>query len=124
MIITLSLPDEVHSQYVEHNRANPGKAMEETLKRFAEFKPEDRTLFLTKAQRRRLEAVFQAPTDDMEKVIGRIEELVEIQADKVRIPLSPAQQKKLATEAQFYKKEYPTYARERLSQIIVEQMGC
>lgn len=124
MIITLSIPDTVYQQFLEHSRTNPSKAMENSLKRFAEFKPEDRVMVFSKAQQARFDAIFQKPTEDIDKLIDKVEELVEIQADKVKIPLSQGQQKRLSTEAAFYKKEYPVWAKTRLKQILDQELGA
>lgn len=123
MILQLRLPDEVWEAYLEHSKTNPQRAMEEQLKRFKDVKPEDRTLLLTRAQRTRLEAAWGRPVEDLDKMVSDVEALISIEADKVKIPLTEGQRKRLSTEAKFYKKEFPVYAKTRISDAIRGAIG-
>jgi hypothetical protein len=98
--------------------------MVDQLKKFKDIKPADRALVLTKSQRQRLEAIFQAPIEDMDTFLDKIEALVTIQADKVKLTLSESQQKRLSSEAKFYKQEYPPYASKRIKDILNEKLGA
>lgn len=123
MIVTLSIPDDVYKQYVEQSKTNPQRVMEGLLKQFAAVAPSDRTLLLTKAQQKRLEALFQLPIEDFDKAIDRIEHLHQIKAGDALITLTPYQQKRLEGEAVFYKKPYPEYVGERIGTILKQELG-
>jgi hypothetical protein len=125
MIVTLTLPDALYAAYLEHSKTNPVRAMMEALKRFQEFKPEDRTVFLTKAQQRRLEGIVKMALDEagVDKMIDQVEELVSLEADKVKINLSEGFRKRLRSEAQHFRKEYPVYVKEYLTRTILDREG-
>ena len=123
MIVTLKIPDEVYEAYVEINRTNPHRAMEDILKRFKGVPPEERVLVFSKEQRQRLEKLLQRPIEDMDKFISLVEGLLSISADGVEVVLSEGQRKRMQAEAAFYKREYVEYMQTRLSDILKREVG-
>lgn len=123
MILTLSIPDDVYKQYLEHSKTNPQRVMEGVLKQYAGVAPEDRALVLTKTQRKRLEGVFQLPIEDFDKVIDRVEKLHQARTDEVSTTLTVAQVSRLLSEAKFYNKPYPEYVAGRIKAIISGSLG-
>lgn len=123
MILTLSVPDDVYKQYLEHSKTNPQRVMEGVLKQYAGVAPGDRALVLSKAQQKRLEGIFQLPIEDFDKTIDRIERLHQLETDSARVSLTPSQVSMLLSEAKFYKKSYSDYVRDRIGTLINEALG-
>lgn len=123
-LVTLSIPDELFAKYGSYNPDQPENAMVATLKRFKDVPTGKPALVLaaedlTALQKLKAGLSLETPLQLLSWVKG----LVEFNIGGSKFSLSEAQLKRLATTAQFWKKDYKKALEETIKAGLVRELG-
>ncbi|MGH7274446.1 MAG: hypothetical protein ACREIQ_08330 [Nitrospiria bacterium] len=126
-LITISISDELAQKYAEMDPKKPTQmAITKQLDRFKDIDIQDRALIFTKEARKRVEAIYGKPLENVEEFATWLARLAAMKLDDYPLTLSDGQRKRLATEAQFWgQQDAPAgaYIAKRVKTIINNNIG-
>jgi len=123
MILTISIPDKVYKQYVEHDTNDPSRAIERTLLRYAETGPAGRALTLPKETLAELEKIFQTTFETPAELLNLIKRLVSFSVEGAEFTLSPSQMKRISSSAEFFKQSTQEFLKGTISTSLRNTIG-
>lgn len=123
MVISLSIPDELHSVYVKHNPQNPHKAIVKQLQRFKEFSPADRFVMLTGDDLAEVQRLSGRQIETVADLRRLIEDALTLNTDGIPVKITDGQRARIKHEASFFGREPEQLAAEKLEEALTARFG-
>jgi hypothetical protein len=124
MVVNLSIPDELYSQYVEMNKTNPGKAMVQQLKRFAQINPGKRVVILTDEPLAELQRLAEKSLETPEDILKIVSESLHVKHEGVEVKFTEAQRNRMRQDARFWSQDPGVYASKKLQALVDATFGA